>query len=154
MFKRLMPLVLLMYAAISFAQQKHAIYYPGGNIHVTYQTKNGLLNGMYTCYYENGTKKAEGSYLDNQRKGTWKVWDENGTERSERYYENSYNSKNEYGRFNPNAISDGDEKGKGQINDTGTIGSKTDIFGNEIGPGRIDLIAKNTYNGSKTYPDF
>ena len=93
MFKRLMPLVLLMYAAFSFAQQKHAIYYPGGKIHVTYQTKNGLLNGMYTCYYENGTKKAEGSYLDNQRKGTWKVWDENGTERSERYYENSYNSK-------------------------------------------------------------
>lgn len=93
MFKRLLPLSLLMYAAISFAQQKHDIYYPGGKTHVTYQTKNGLLNGMYTCYYENGQKKAEGSYLDNQRKGTWKVWDEKGTERSERYYENSYNSK-------------------------------------------------------------
>jgi len=93
MLKRFLPLSLILYAAISFAQLEHIIYYPGGKIHVTYQTKNGLLNGKYTCYYESGQKNAEGSYLDNQRKGTWKVWDENGIERAERYFENSYNSK-------------------------------------------------------------
>jgi hypothetical protein len=93
MFKRLLPLCLIMCVTIAFAQKKHIIYYPDGKIHVTYHTKNGLLNGTYSSYYENGQKKAEGSYIDNQRNGTWNVWDEKGTKRAERFFENSYDSK-------------------------------------------------------------
>jgi len=93
MLKRLLPLCFILCVTISFAQKKHIIYYPDGKVHVAYHTKSGLLNGMYSSYHENGQKKAEGSYVDNQRKGTWKVWDEKGTERAERFFENSYNSK-------------------------------------------------------------
>ena len=39
---------------------------------------------------------------------------------------NTYTGNNGYGVTNPNAISDGDEKGKGE-NQNGEIGSDTDI---------------------------
>jgi hypothetical protein len=42
-------------------------------------------------------------------------------------------------------LSDGDEFGKGQIGDDGTIGSKTDI------KERTDNIVKNTYGAKKPY---
>jgi hypothetical protein len=38
---------------------------------------------------------------------------------------NNYSSNNSYGVTNPNSLSDGDDKGKGELN--GSIGSKTDI---------------------------
>jgi hypothetical protein len=49
----------------------------------------------------------------------------------------------EYSIGHPNALSDGDEKGKGENN--GSIGSATDI--NE----RNRLLAKNRYNKLKEY---
>lgn len=48
----------------------------------------------------------------------------------------------EYGPTNPNALSDGDEKGKGE---TQTVGNKTDILT------RKTLNAVNQYNDSKPY---
>lgn len=48
----------------------------------------------------------------------------------------------EYGATNPNALSDGDEKGKGA---TTTIGGKTDI------QERTKLIVVNQYAESKPY---
>jgi hypothetical protein len=66
---------------------------------------------------------------------------------------NTYNNGFQYGVNNPNALSDGDEKGRGE-NASGQIGTKTDILGNSIGPGRNDLLLKNKYDLSKTYPDF
>jgi len=46
----------------------------------------------------------------------------------------------------PNAMSDGDDKGKGDNN--GNVGSSIDI------QTRTDVVARNKYNGSKGYPDF
>ena len=66
---------------------------------------------------------------------------------------NTYNNGFQYGVNNPNALSDGDEKGRGE-NASGQIGTKTDILGNSVGPGRNDLLLKNKYDLSKTYPDF
>jgi ssDNA-binding replication factor A large subunit len=66
---------------------------------------------------------------------------------------NTYNNGFQYGVNNPNALSDGDDKGRGE-NASGQIGTKTDILGNSIGPGRNDLLLKNKYDLSKTYPDF
>jgi hypothetical protein len=67
---------------------------------------------------------------------------------------NTYNSLFQYNTINPNALSDGDEKGRGDNSGYPLIGTKTDIFGNSIGPGRIDLLAKNKYTTIKSYPDF
>lgn len=47
----------------------------------------------------------------------------------------------EYSATNPNAISDGDEKGKGDI------GNKTDV------EERSKLLAVNNYKENNTYPD-
>jgi hypothetical protein len=65
--------------------------------------------------------------------------------RNENLGRNSYNSENGYSIINKNAISDGDEKGKGQLNDMGTIGSKTDILK------RVENTGKNEYNSKKEY---
>lgn len=47
----------------------------------------------------------------------------------------------EYSSTNPNAISDGDEKGKGDI------GNRTDV------EERSKLVAVNNYKENNTYPD-
>jgi hypothetical protein len=53
---------------------------------------------------------------------------------------NIYSNFFQYGTNNPNAISDGDDKGRGE-NASGQIGTKTDILGNLIGdPGRLGLL--------------
>ncbi|HOY31188.1 MAG TPA: hypothetical protein PKW80_04850 [Bacteroidales bacterium] len=74
-------------------QTKHTVYYPDGIIHIEYYTKNGLLNGNYNSFHENGQKKAEGQFIDNQRKGNWTIYDEQGTKRMERTFKNSFDSK-------------------------------------------------------------
>jgi hypothetical protein len=48
--------------------------------------------------------------------------------------------------LNKDALSDGDEFGKGELN--GSVGSKTDINT------RIEITNKNAYSTKKSYPDF
>jgi hypothetical protein len=67
---------------------------------------------------------------------------------------NTYNNLFQYNTTNPNALSDGDEKGRGENSGYPLIGTKTDIFGNSVGPGRINLLVKNKYSTIKAYPDF
>ena len=67
-------------------------------------------------------------------------------ERQSLISKNIYGNNFEYNAVNPNAISDGDEKGRGENNNS--VGTKTDI--NE----RIGLQSKNKYGQGKTYPDF
>ena len=57
---------------------------------------------------------------------------------------NRYSSENGYGVNNKDAISDGDEFGKGQSQD-GSVGSKTDILT------RNETVAKNRYNSDNGY---
>jgi hypothetical protein len=59
---------------------------------------------------------------------------------------NIYNSENQYSSINLNALSNGDDKGKGDVN--GQVGSLTDINV------RTEVVAKNKYNDAKGYPDF
>ena len=66
--------------------------------------------------------------------------------RNESIARNSYQTKSAYDSNHPNALSNGDEKGKGEF--SGKVGSLTDI--NE----RTTLGAKNKYGTSHTYPDF
>jgi hypothetical protein len=57
-----------------------------------------------------------------------------------------YNKSNEYSSINKNALSDGDEKGKGEKNNS--IGSITDI------KTRNEVVGKNKFGTAKKYPDF
>jgi hypothetical protein len=58
---------------------------------------------------------------------------------------NSYNKNDEFGVGHPNALSDGDEKGKGE--NAGQVGSKTDIEQRKL------AAAKNKYNLNRPYDD-
>lgn len=61
---------------------------------------------------------------------------------------NVYNEQpgSDYGANHPNALSDGDEKGKGER--FGQIGSSVDILE------RNARVSNNKFNSSYTYPDF
>jgi hypothetical protein len=65
--------------------------------------------------------------------------------RTDNVNRNTYNKENQYGISHPNAISDGDEKGKGLVD--GNAGSTTDILE------RKKLIATNTYNQFNAYSE-
>ena len=67
-------------------------------------------------------------------------------QRLEHLSRNSYADSKAYSSTHENALSDGDEKGKGELD--GKVGSLTDI------KSRIDVVARNKYNPLKGYPDF
>ncbi len=58
---------------------------------------------------------------------------------------NSYDKEDVYAGTHENALSDGDEKGKGEKN--GSVGGATDIKMREI------AAAKNKYNTNRPYDD-
>ena len=66
--------------------------------------------------------------------------------RNESIARNSYQSNSQYDSNHPNALSNGDEKGKGELSNN--IGSSTDIGL------RTESIARNKYGETKKYPDF
>ena len=63
--------------------------------------------------------------------------------RKEVISKNSYNSSNGYSSINKNALSDGDERGKGDVN--GQVGSSIDI------QNRIANLGRNRYNNGNEY---
>ncbi len=58
---------------------------------------------------------------------------------------NEFNSNKEYNLAHPNALSDGDEHGKGELQ--GSVGGETDI------KKRKELKAKNLYKENHEYND-
>ena len=42
------------------------------------EIKNGIKNGLWTRYWYNGNKKAEGLYKDSFKEGLWIEWFKNG----------------------------------------------------------------------------
>ena len=63
--------------------------------------------------------------------------------RTEHIARNAYNGTDLYGTTNKNALSDGDEKGKGENN--GSVGSKTDILI------RNESLASNRFKENNRY---
>jgi len=45
-----------------------------------------MLDGPFNSYYNSGKKKAEGKFENNQRKGTWTLWDTSGNMTMQRNY--------------------------------------------------------------------
>jgi len=73
-------------------------------------------------------------------------------QRSKLFPKNNYNDRNKYSQTNPDALADGDERGKG----TGVfLDVNNDTAGNSIDNlERVMNIKINEYNNKKTYPDF
>jgi antitoxin component YwqK of YwqJK toxin-antitoxin module len=93
MKKSLVLVLFFAYTSMAWAQNHHTIYDYDKHKIIECTTQNGMLNGKYTSYYPNGIKKSEGQYADNQRVGTWTVWDSHGNKRIERVFENALDSK-------------------------------------------------------------
>lgn len=69
---------------------------------------------------------------------------ESGEEiRKQMISKNTYNKNDEYINSHKNALSDGDDKGRGEVN--GRIGTATDIQQRE------SMVAKNMYNSNNEY---
>jgi antitoxin component YwqK of YwqJK toxin-antitoxin module len=134
--------------------------------------EKGLKQGKWTEFYENGTKKAEGSYKDNKKIGYWKFYYKNGKIEQEGEYNNKGNTEGEWKRYfeNGNTLSisnflDGLEEGPFvEYNDTGAIVAKGEfIEGEETGMWIYNIngykIQGNYINGKRdgvwkeTYPD-
>jgi len=58
-----------------------------------YVYENGFFNGEFVSWHKNGTKKAEGNYLNNQKIGNWNIWDSTGQLLMKREYKNSFDFK-------------------------------------------------------------
>jgi len=73
-------------------------------------------------------------------------------ERKKLIPKNDYNYSNLYSSTNPDALSDGDEKGKG-------TGGDLDVYNQQAGD-IVDIIERKTeirvnkFNPNRTYPDF
>ena len=63
------------------------------NSKTEYVYKDGVFNKKFVCWHNNGLKKAEGTYLNNQKIGTWFIWDTTGKLISQREYKNSFDFK-------------------------------------------------------------
>ena len=66
-------------------------YYISNKIQMIGTYKSEKLNikyGHFSYFYENGKKKSEGDYINNDNDGFWTYWYENGQKRSEGNYKN------------------------------------------------------------------
>lgn len=61
-----------------------------------FNMKAGMFNGKYVSFYANGTRRAEGQFLDNMRNGIWSVWDSTGKLLVKREYKNGFEYKTLY----------------------------------------------------------
>jgi len=59
---------------------KYNTYYDNGRPLSVGQYKDGLLSGMFTTYYPNGMIQYKGEYSYGVRMGTWLTYDEQGNE--------------------------------------------------------------------------
>ncbi len=73
------------------AQNQTQVYVSGLNYDNEIGFENGMFNGKYTSYHEEGVIKAEGQFINNLRVGTWRVYDRDGNELATRNYNAPYN---------------------------------------------------------------
>jgi len=72
-------LSILIISNFSFGQSQK-LTFQTENGKIEYEKTQGRFHGLYTSYYLNGKKKAEGMFENNYRTGVWTIWDENGKE--------------------------------------------------------------------------
>lgn len=84
-----LPLLLFCFFS-SFASDTKTIYYDNGNKRLFYEMNNGMLDGKFEGFHNNGQLKMKGDFKNNQKTGVWTFWDENGVKRSQRKYQDNY----------------------------------------------------------------
>ena len=63
---------------------KHKIYYKKiinqqtGKVKLLKHYKNGIVNGKFIYYWDNGSIRLTGQYINMKRCGIWKTYDSNG----------------------------------------------------------------------------
>lgn len=77
--------VLLLAGSSLYAQEKRVLH-PNGSVQFVYNEKDGLLDGPFASYTEDGQLTVSGSFKQNQKSGTWQSWDKKGVLRIKRWY--------------------------------------------------------------------
>ncbi len=94
----------LIVAAFLFSfsgNEPHKKYtYTGKDYRVECEMLNGLYDGVYTSWYTNGKKKAQGNFKDNMRVGNWTVWDSTGQMKMKREYKNNFEFTRTFPAYN------------------------------------------------------
>jgi antitoxin component YwqK of YwqJK toxin-antitoxin module len=68
---------------------QRVIFYVTGDTNIVETYRMGLFEGPYRMYYENGTLKQEGQYLNNELVGAWRAYHDNGQLKEEVLFENN-----------------------------------------------------------------
>jgi len=123
--------------------------------------ENGLKQGQWTEYYENGAKKAEGKYKNNKKIAYWKFYFKSGKIEQEGLFNDYGNSEGEWKWYYENGndflisnFQNGLEEGLMlEYNDTGKVICKGEfIEGLETGPWYFEIngfISKGNYTEGK-----
>jgi hypothetical protein len=64
----------------------YRIWHENGNLFTEMMFVNDILNGINRRWYENGNLQFEGDYENGKQKGLTKIWDEEGKIISELFY--------------------------------------------------------------------
>ena len=67
---------------------KQEVFHFTGGKSMTGTFKNGLREGIWTFYYENGIKRLEGTYRSGQKDSLWTYWYDNGVIATKYFYDN------------------------------------------------------------------
>jgi antitoxin component YwqK of YwqJK toxin-antitoxin module len=70
-------------------EQKHGLWtawYPNGQKEAEGEYREDVPTGKFVWWYENGQKQAEGTYAEGQENGTWITWHSNGLKESQAEY--------------------------------------------------------------------
>lgn len=86
-------LIFCLLISLTVSGQEKKKTHKGREITSYYSLVEGRFNGVYTSFYKNGNKRAEGSFDNNLRIGKWTVWDSLGTIRMQRDYSDQFTFK-------------------------------------------------------------
>lgn len=87
MINKFLILLLVLLAKVFCFGQSKQIKVIGPKYTCVYNKTKGMLNGLYTSYYNNGCEKAQGKFENNTRMGTWTLWDSTGNMIMQRKYD-------------------------------------------------------------------
>lgn len=86
--RNFLAIIILLCSYIAYPQLQGS--YKTGEKKFRIDTLKGMYNGKVTLWGNNGKKKLEGQYKNNQRTGKWTVWDSLGQVRLKIDYTDSY----------------------------------------------------------------
>jgi uncharacterized protein len=61
-------------------------YYPDGSVSGTMEVTNGVLEGSFVGYFQNGNLSIEGLFDNGKRNGEWKYYNDDGSLKKVREY--------------------------------------------------------------------